>query len=95
MKRPLKPLIAGEKGSFEIEAVLKEPENAGNHPLQMGPKSGKPGDRLDFLPGEQRHHLHGSEANRQARTSPPGEISLGEDGHIATAECQDPLRPRS
>jgi len=33
MKSPLKPLIAGERGSFEVEAVLKQPKRAGNHRL--------------------------------------------------------------
>ncbi len=42
MKRPPKPLIAGEKGSFEIEAVLKQPKEAGNHPLLWDPKAASP-----------------------------------------------------
>ncbi|HKI50000.1 MAG TPA: SLC13 family permease, partial [Desulfobacteria bacterium] len=42
IKSPLKPLIAGEKGSFVVEAVLKQPENAGNHPLTWDRKAASP-----------------------------------------------------
>ncbi|MCG6880984.1 MAG: SLC13 family permease, partial [Deltaproteobacteria bacterium] len=33
IKNPLKPLIAGEKGSFEIKVVMKKPRNAEDNPL--------------------------------------------------------------
>jgi hypothetical protein len=42
MKSPLHPLIAGEKGNFELEAVLKQPENAGNRALTWDPKAASP-----------------------------------------------------
>ena len=42
MKNPIETLIAGETGSFKLEARLREPENASEKPLQWNRKAADP-----------------------------------------------------
>ncbi|MCF8129096.1 MAG: SLC13 family permease [Deltaproteobacteria bacterium] len=70
LKSPLKSLIAGENGSFEVEAALQQPKSAEKHPLTWDREaaspvtvwvSSPPNSGITFIdharPGRPVHHL--------------------------------------